>query len=38
MAMHLAVAICAVAAFARFLPLPGQAQQWREASVVSVNR
>jgi hypothetical protein len=37
MAMHLAVAICAVAAFARFLPLAGQPQH-REASVVSRNR
>ena len=40
MAMHLAVAICAVAAFARFLPLTGQ-PQYRgasEASVVSGNR
>lgn len=37
MAMHLAVAVCAVAAFARFLPLTGQPQH-REASVVSGNR
>ena len=37
MAMHLAVAICAVAAFTRFLPLVGQPQH-REASVVSGNR
>jgi hypothetical protein len=40
MAMHLAVAICAVAAFARFLPLTGQPQhrEASEASVVSGNR
>jgi uncharacterized membrane protein YuzA (DUF378 family) len=40
MAMHLVVALCAVAAFARFLPLAGQPQR-REAgaaSVVSGNR
>jgi hypothetical protein len=37
MAMHLAVAACAVAAFARFLPLTGQPQH-REAAVVSGNR
>ena len=37
MAMHLAVAICAVAAFNRFLPLAGQPQH-RMARVVSVNR
>jgi hypothetical protein len=41
MAMHLAVAICAVAAFARFLPLAGQPQHREaadDASVVSGNR
>jgi hypothetical protein len=40
MAMHLAVALCAVAAFTRFLPLTGQPQHREagEASVVSGNR
>jgi hypothetical protein len=37
MAMHLVVAICAVAVFARFLPLTGQPRH-HEASVVSGNR
>jgi hypothetical protein len=37
MAMHLAVAICAVAAFTRFLPLAGQPQH-REVGMVSGNR
>jgi hypothetical protein len=37
MAMHLAVAICTVAAFSRFLPLTGQSQH-REARVVSGSR
>ena len=37
MAMHLVVAICAVIAFNRFLPLAGQSQH-REASVVAGNR
>jgi len=37
MAMHLAVAVCAVAAFSRFLPLTGQPQH-RTARLVTGNR
>jgi hypothetical protein len=37
MAMHLAVAVCAIAAFNRFLPLTGQSQH-REARVISGSR
>jgi len=36
MAMHLVVAVCAVAAFSRFLPLTGQSQH-RAARVVSAS-
>jgi hypothetical protein len=38
MAMHLAVAVCAIAAFSRFLPLTGQSQQYRAARVASGSR
>jgi hypothetical protein len=37
MAMHLAVAVCAIAAFSRFLPLTGQSQH-RAARVISGSR